>query len=280
MVVCSRRSCLQILTNSQIVRRNDRCSRCHQQGDSRTFHPCHKKTTPVHCFQKRHDGSLVPCHGPRDEQEKIAHRKRVASKVLASTARIAGAMAATGASALAAGMTVVLPNPITLYIAVALSTTAAGLAAVATESGEYGEGETFNVRAQPLRCAITGQKIEKATFESPFMTDVAMRGVCLSCNENVGITRPCRLLWTCCGESLDYNTTDLDNLDRDLGTPCTPVCTGGCASRPEGCFDKCTGCGATSDTLGFRTRGCSDGEHQLVGADGLNHESSDRPDCI
>jgi hypothetical protein len=275
MLFSPRCSCLQLLTRSQIVRRSDRCKRCHQEGDSRTFHPCHLETTPTHCFQMKHNGVLVPCHGPRDNQEKIAHRKAAAAKLLASAAKIAGSMGAAGASALAAGVTTVLPNPVTLSIAVAFATTAAGLAAAAVEIDQYGEGETFNVRAQPLRCAITKKTIDKATLKSPHMIEVAMRGVCLNCHGNVGVTGPCRLLWTCCGEPLEYDATDPDHLGYELGTPCQPVCKGTCVSRPQGCFDRCTGCGATSDTGDFRTRGCSGGEHDLVGADGPKHENLD-----
>jgi hypothetical protein len=267
---------LHLLTRSQIARRSDRCKRCHQEGDSRTFHPCHVKTEPTHCYQLKHNGFLVPCHGPRDTQEKIAHRKAAATKLLASAAKIAGSVAAGGASACAAGLTTVVPNPVTLSIAVALACTAAGLAAAATESDQYGEGQTFNHRAQPLRCAITKQKIGKATLKSPHMTDVAMRGVCLNCHENVGVTGPCRLLWTCCGDSVEHDATDLDHLGYELGIPCRPVCKGTCLSdpqaQPQGCFDRCTGCGATSDTEAFRTRGCSDGEHDLVEVDHPNHE--------
>jgi hypothetical protein len=251
----------------QITRRSDWCQRCYQRGDSRTFFRCHSNLKAIHRNETKHDGSLVPCHGLQDRQERSRHRKQAAMKVLNSVAMITGAAATAAGAAAAAMLTVTLPNPFTAYLTIAFAGSAAACAAGVTEASLYGKGDVINTPAPPFRCAITNRKIEiKASIPS-HLSEIATRGVCLDCKGNVATTSPCRLLWTCCGEVLENCTGNPASLTYGLGTPCKTACGNKCKSISNGCIGRCIQCRWVTDEKDFSSRGCSNNPHDLVRLD-------------
>lgn len=255
-----------------------RCTKCHQEGEGEkpAFSHCHLETKAVHRAKAQHTGYLVPCHGPRDSDEKRLNRLKATSQVLGTVAIVVAA-ATMAAAVVTTATTVAMPTPATFATVAHFGAATIALGPAANSMLRFAEDGRINEPAPPLRCIVTKLEIERKDIQTPIIANAATRGVCQDCNGDVATADPCHLVWTCCGNRLDPTTTVIDSLNPTnmygLRSPCKPACKQSCEPGSKGCIDECTNCGRTSNQeAAFKRTGCDGSEHVL--ADTIRGSSS------